>query len=80
MQALANWGVQHAAALKVQYVIWERHIWNISRASEGWRLMEDRGGVTQNHFDHVHISVQNPGNSSARTTEAPWVHSDAERR
>lgn len=24
---------------------------------QGWKLMEDRGSITQNHFDHVHISV-----------------------
>ena len=25
--------------------------------SSGWRLMEDRGSITQNHFDHKNISV-----------------------
>jgi hypothetical protein len=57
-QALANWLVDNAEALGVQYVIWEQHIWNVDRAREGWRLMGDRGSVTQNHFDHVHVSVQ----------------------
>ena len=22
----------------------------------GWQLMEDRGSITQNHYDHVHVS------------------------
>jgi len=26
-------------------------------ASSGWVPMEDRGSITANHFDHVHISV-----------------------
>jgi len=26
-------------------------------ASSGWVAMTDRGGITANHFDHVHISV-----------------------
>jgi hypothetical protein len=56
-QAMADWLVANAEALGVQYVIWEQHIWNISRAREGWRPMADRGSVTQNHFDHVHLSV-----------------------
>lgn len=41
----------------VNYVIYEQKIWSVDRASEGWRPMEDRGGDTANHFDHVHVSV-----------------------
>jgi hypothetical protein len=57
-QAMADWLVANAASRGVQYVIWEQRIWNIDRAREGWRRMEDRGSITQNHFDHVHVSVQ----------------------
>lgn len=49
--AEANW-----KRLNIKYIIWNQHIWNPSRAKEGWRLMEDRGGDTNNHVDHVHIS------------------------
>jgi hypothetical protein len=49
--AEANW-----KRLNIKYIIWNQHIWNPSRAGEGWRLMEDRGGDTANHRDHVHIS------------------------
>lgn len=59
MKSLSDWLVKHADTLKVQYVIFEKQIWNIDRADEGWRDMEDRGSVTANHEDHVHVSVQN---------------------
>lgn len=52
----ANWHVY-----SVQYIIWKEHIWNESRASEGWRQMPDRGSITANHFDHVHVSFQANG-------------------
>lgn len=55
--AIATWAVRNAAVLGVHYVIWKQHIWNIKRADEGWRMMEDRGSITQNHWDHVHISM-----------------------
>lgn len=48
---------QHASELNVKYVIWRQHIWSVQRSSEGWRAMGDRGGVTANHYDHVHVSV-----------------------
>lgn len=48
---------EHAEELGVKYVIWSQHIWSVQRSSEGWRAMFDRGGVTANHYDHVHVSV-----------------------
>ncbi|HIW29122.1 MAG TPA: hypothetical protein H9987_03800 [Candidatus Luteococcus avicola] len=48
---------EHAEELGVKYVIWSQHIWSVQRSSEGWRAMSDRGGVTANHYDHVHVSV-----------------------
>ncbi len=56
-QAVADYVRAHATELGVTYVIWRQHIWSVARSSEGWRLMEDRGSPTQNHFDHVHVSV-----------------------
>ncbi|GAB3815274.1 SH3 domain-containing protein [Kribbella italica] len=47
----------HAKELGVSEVIWEQRIWTVQRGSEGWRGMEDRGGATANHFDHVHVTV-----------------------
>jgi hypothetical protein len=54
---VANFAVANAQRLGIYYVIWKQRIFNVQRASEGWRLMEDRGSITQNHFDHVHISM-----------------------
>lgn len=42
---------------RVHYIIWDQKIWNVTRASEGWRAMSGRGGDTANHKDHVHITV-----------------------
>lgn len=50
----ADYLKKHHERLGVRWIIWEQHVWNPLRASEGWRLMEDRGSVTANHFDHVH--------------------------
>lgn len=54
---IANWAKANAERLGIDYIIYRQHIWNPTRAAEGWRQMEDRGGLTANHFDHVHISV-----------------------
>ncbi|KAL8880182.1 MAG: hypothetical protein Q9198_002356 [Flavoplaca austrocitrina] len=54
--AIRNWVQANAASLNVKYIIWGQQIWSPARASEGWRNMEDRGSITQNHWDHVHVS------------------------
>jgi hypothetical protein len=38
------------------YVIWEQKIWDSRNPGAGWKPMADRGSITQNHYDHVHIS------------------------
>ncbi|MEU8177653.1 hypothetical protein AB0C14_32680 [Microbispora hainanensis] len=53
--SLAAWAIKNGPKLGVMYVIWQQHIYNLGRP--GWRLMSDRGGVTANHYDHVHISM-----------------------
>lgn len=53
---IAEWATAHASELGIMYVIYRQRIWDI-RSGEGWQPMEDRGGVTANHYDHVHISV-----------------------
>lgn len=59
MYNLSRWAAANASSLKVSYVIFEQRVWNIKRANEGWRWMADRGNRTANHYDHVHISIQN---------------------
>lgn len=54
---IAEWVRANASSLGVSQVIWAQHIWTVQRSSEGWRLMEDRGSTTANHYDHVHVTV-----------------------
>lgn len=54
---VAAWAKANAKPLGINYVIWNQHIWNIQRDSEGWRYMADRGGDSANHKNHVHITV-----------------------
>lgn len=58
---VAGYLVEHSAALGVAYIIWRQAIWSPDRAGEGWRPMEDRGSPTQNHMDHVHLSLTGEG-------------------
>lgn len=48
---------EHYAELGVSYLIYSQQIWSVERSSEGWRGMEDRGSVTANHYDHVHVTT-----------------------
>ncbi|GAA4961453.1 outer membrane murein-binding lipoprotein Lpp [Nonomuraea thailandensis] len=50
---IAAWAIQNKDKLGVKYVIWKQRI----NQGSGWRAMSDRGSVTENHFDHVHISM-----------------------
>lgn len=53
---IANYLTANAAALGIDYVIYEQQIWGTW--APGWKMMENRGSVTANHFDHVHVSVK----------------------
>jgi hypothetical protein len=55
--AIAAWAQANAASLGIMYIIYRQRIWDIRIASAGWQPMADRGSITANHFDHVHISV-----------------------
>lgn len=48
---------ENYSELGVSYAIHARNIWSVQRSSEGWRGMEDRGSVTANHYDHVHVTT-----------------------
>jgi hypothetical protein len=52
MNALAEYIRAHGAALGMRYVIWNQRI----SMGGAWQEMEDRGNVTANHKDHVHIT------------------------
>jgi hypothetical protein len=54
---IAQFVQANSGALGVSEVIWSQRIWTVERSSEGWRWLEDRGSVTANHYDHVHVTV-----------------------
>ncbi|MEV0289888.1 MULTISPECIES: SH3 domain-containing protein [unclassified Kribbella] len=54
---VAAWLKANYQKLGISELIWAQRIWTVQRSSEGWRWMEDRGGATANHYDHVHVSV-----------------------
>ncbi|MEO7270102.1 MAG: hypothetical protein ABIW49_12935 [Knoellia sp.] len=54
--AVAQWAINNMGELDITYVIWKQRIWLAGASS--WRSMDDRGSVTANHYDHVHISVE----------------------
>jgi len=55
--AVADWVRANHQVLGVSEVLWSQQIWTVQRSSEGWRPLEDRGSVTANHYDHVHVTV-----------------------
>ncbi|MCA2223478.1 coiled-coil domain-containing protein [Nonomuraea aurantiaca] len=50
---VAAWALENKDKLGVKYVIWKQRI----NQGSGWSSMSDRGSITENHFDHVHISM-----------------------
>lgn len=45
----------------VKYVIWQQRIWESPGDFSAGKKMEDRGGDTANHYDHVHVSFMPTG-------------------
>lgn len=52
---IADYIWRNRSRLSLKWQIWRQRIISIQRASEGWRWMTDRGSITQNHYDHVHV-------------------------
>lgn len=52
---VAAYAIANASRLGIKYIIWKQRIYDMR--SPGWSPMADRGGITANHLDHVHISV-----------------------
>lgn len=50
--AHADFALGHQEEFGVMYVIWRQRY----NDGSGWEPMEDRGSITQNHYDHVHVS------------------------
>ena len=51
---IAECALANQDELGVDYVIWEQRV----NYGDGWERMSDRGGDTENHYDHVHISFE----------------------
>ncbi|MCW2665080.1 MAG: hypothetical protein JWN57_42 [Frankiales bacterium] len=64
----AQWAVAHASSLGLATVIFDRRIWTVAQASEGWRSYRVPAGggdpAVRAHLDHVHIDVL-PGRPSS---------------
>lgn len=52
--ALAQYFIDNLSRLNGTYVIWRQRIWTPYNGK--WKAMDDRGGDTANHYDHVHVS------------------------
>ena len=52
--AVAAFVQANVATYDVKDLIWRQRYWAPGRS---WRIMEDRGSPTQNHMDHVHVTV-----------------------
>jgi hypothetical protein len=54
---VAAFALDHMAEHAVMYVIWRQRY----NDGSGWDPMEDRGSITANHYDHVHVSFEATG-------------------
>ena len=59
---LAEYLTKHMDELGVYYIIWKQRFYmpqqNIYGPANTWNIMPHRGGVTANHYDHVHVSFK----------------------
>lgn len=59
---ISNYLAKNFNELKINYIIWEQRFYmnmsNIYGPGYSWNIMDDRGSITQNHYDHVHISFK----------------------
>lgn len=53
---IANYLIKNAKAFNIDHIIFEQKIW--TPRTPHWRKMADRGSITQNHYDHVHVAVR----------------------
>jgi len=59
--------MQHASKYGLDHAIWRQTMYTQGSSP---RLMEDRHGDTQNHFDHVHIATDGGGYPTGGETYA----------
>lgn len=76
---IRNYIWKHRKRLRLQHVIWEQHITSTVTQPGVRRKMADRGSVTENHYDHVHVlffagSYQSPSSPDPSTPDKKTVH------
>ena len=58
---IADYAIQNMASRGISYVIWKQRFYATYDSKYGpaytWNPMPDRGSVTENHYDHVHVSM-----------------------
>lgn len=58
---VAEYAVQNMASRGISYIIWKQRFYAPFDSKYGpantWNPMPDRGSVTENHYDHVHVSM-----------------------
>ena len=58
---LAEDAIQNMASRGISYIIWKQRFYAPFDSKYGpantWNPMPDRGSVTENHYDHVHVSM-----------------------
>ena len=58
---IAEYAVQSMASRGINYIIWKQRFYAPYDSKYGpaytWNQMPDRGSVTENHYDHVHVSM-----------------------
>ncbi|NQK67310.1 LysM peptidoglycan-binding domain-containing protein [Streptococcus suis] len=57
---VAAYAVANISSKNISYIIWKQRFYapfdSIYGPAYTWNLMPDRGSVTENHYDHVHVS------------------------
>ncbi|CYW84424.1 LysM peptidoglycan-binding domain-containing protein [Streptococcus suis] len=57
---VAAYAVANLASKNINYIIWKQRFYapydSIYGPAYTWNLMPDRGSITENHYDHVHVS------------------------
>ena len=58
---IADYAIQNMASRGINYIIWKQRFYAPYESKYGpaytWNPMPDRGSVTENHYDHVHVSM-----------------------
>ena len=58
---IADYAIQNMATRGINYIIWKQRFYAPYPSKYGpaytWNPMPDRGSITENHYDHVHVSM-----------------------